>query len=137
MKRILAPILLLTLLFPSLAYGLEFKDLIKRDRLYSKKLNYVPLTGMTDGDEQGSIKNGKRFGLWMRHYGGGQLMEKGTFKDGRLDGPYVSYYDNGKVWSKGTYKNDKKDGPWVNYFPNGTIDERYTGTYKNGVKVFD
>jgi antitoxin component YwqK of YwqJK toxin-antitoxin module len=184
MKRILAPILLLTLLFPALAQGqslndwfgkgkgilcdstgvgcpesVDFKDLVKRDGVYFKKRTDVPFTGKTTGDEQGSFKNGKKVGSWIGYFDNGQLYSKGTYKDGKLDGPYVRYYKNGQLYSKGTYKdgkydgawvgyydygqlrykgpykNGKEDGPWVFYYENGNVNEKVTGTFRNGVKV--
>ena len=47
MKHILAPILLLVFLFPSIAMGGEVKwdDLVKRDGLYYKSFTVVPFTG--------------------------------------------------------------------------------------------
>jgi len=59
MKRILAPILLLTLLFPTLAFGETMDDLMKREGIYYKKFTEVPFTGKTTGKEQGSIKDSK------------------------------------------------------------------------------
>ena len=123
MKRILSPILLITLLFPSLAQGqslndwvgkgtgllcetigmgcpesVDFKDLVKRDGLYFKKRTDAPFTGITTGDEQGSLENGMRVGPW------------------------VTYHKNGQLHYKGTYKNGKRDGPWATYFEDGTVD---------------
>jgi hypothetical protein len=143
MKRFLAPILLLTLLFPALAQGqplndwvgksegllgkgkailcettgmgcsesVDFKDLVKRDDVYFKKLTDAPFTGKVTGQEQGYLKKGN----W--------------------DGSWVKYYDNEKLWNKGTFKDGKKDGPWVIYYKDRTVRNEYTGTYKNGVKV--
>ena len=108
MKRILAPIVLLTLLFPSLAYGLEFKDLVERDGLYYQKFTDIPFTGKVTGRDQGSFKNGKRDGPWVSYHPNGQLDYKGTYRDGKEDGPWVTYYGNGQLLSKGTYKNGKK-----------------------------
>ena len=107
MKRILAPILLLTLLFPTLAQGqslndwvgkgkgllcettgvgcpesVDFKDLVERDDVYFKKLTDVPFTGKTTGDEQGTYRNGKKDGPWVTYHDNGQLTSKGTFKNG-------------------------------------------------------
>ena len=81
MKRILAPILLLTLLFPALALSETMGALVKTDGLYYKKFSDVPFTGKGTGNPQGS------------------------FKDGRKHGPWVEYHDNGRLWVKGTYKN--------------------------------
>jgi hypothetical protein len=160
MKRFLAPILLLTLLFPALAQGqslndwvgkgkgllcettgvgcpesVDFKDLVKRDGVYFKKRTDVPFTGKTTGDEQGSFKNGKKVGSWIGYFDNGQLYSKGTYKDGKYDGAWVGYYDYGQLRYKGPYKNGKEDGPWVFYYENGNVNEKVTGTFRNGVKV--
>ena len=82
MKRILAPILLMTLLFPTLAFGETIDDLVITNGLYYKKSTDAPFTGNTTGKSQGSFRNGKKLGSW------------------------VSYHDNGQVFSQGTYKND-------------------------------
>jgi hypothetical protein len=41
MKRILAPILLLTLLFPALAFGETIDDLVERDGIHYEKFAAV------------------------------------------------------------------------------------------------
>jgi antitoxin component YwqK of YwqJK toxin-antitoxin module len=114
MKRLLAPILLLTLLFPALAFGETMDDLVQRPQwtgLYYKKFTEVPFTGKVTGKSRGS------------------------FKDGKRDGPWVTYWDNGQLWSKGTYKYGMKVGPWVGFLQDGTVNEKDTGTFKDGVKV--
>mgnify|MGYP006113003643 CR=1 FL=1 len=135
MKRFLAPILLLTLLFPALAFGETMKDLVKTDGLYYKKFTDVPFTGKVTGKIQGSFKNGKKDGPWIEYHDNGRLLYKVTLKNGKMDGPLVSYYANGQFQLKGTYKNHKMDGPWIGFHQNGNVDEKYTGTFKNGVKV--
>jgi antitoxin component YwqK of YwqJK toxin-antitoxin module len=113
MKRFLAPILLVILLFPSLALGQEvtMDDLVITNGLYYKKFTNVPFTGEVTGKIQGQ------------------------FKDGKPDGPWVFYYDNGQLSLEGTYKDGKADGPWISFNKDGTVDEKNTGTYKDGVKV--
>ena len=133
MKRILAPIVLLTLLFPSLAYGVPIDDLVKRDGLYYEKSSDVPFTGKTTGDEQGTFKNGKKHGHWFV-WDNGQLDTAGTYKNGKREGPWDTYHDKAQLRRKGTYKDGKKEGPWESYDKNGQSDE-YAGIYKNGVKV--
>jgi len=167
MKRILGPILLLTLLFPSLAQGqtinewigkgegllekgkgllcettgmgcpesVDAKDLVERNGVYFKKFTEVPFTGKTTGKTQGSFRNGKKHGPWVKYHKNGQLREKENYKDGKRDGPWVNYWDNGQLKSKGTYKNGKMDGLWVAYNKYGTVVTSLTGTYKNGMKV--
>ena len=84
MKRILAPILLLTLLFPSLAFGEQYDDLVKRDGIYWKKFSTVPFTGTVTGKIQGELKDGKKEGPWVFHKVDGTKNElsTGTYKDG-------------------------------------------------------
>ena len=136
MIRFLLPILLLTILFPALAFGETYSDLVKRDGVYFKKRTDVPFTGKVTGDEQGSLKDGKKVGPWVTYWDNGQLKLKVTYKDGKEDGPYLGYRKNGQLDSKGTYKNGKKEGPWVRYdYDDGTVWEMMTGTYKNGLKV--
>jgi hypothetical protein len=160
MRIFLAPILLLTLLFPSIAQGqslndwvgkgkgllcettgvgcpesVDFKDLVKRNGVYFKKRTDVPFTGKVTGKTQGLLKDGKKHGSWVDYHENGQLRNKGTFKDGKKNGPWVYYHQNGQLRFKGTLKDDKEDGPWVGYDKDGNVNERYTGTYKNGVKV--
>jgi len=132
MKRFLAPILLLTLLFPSLALGgeVKFDDLVKRGGIHYKKFSTVPFTGKVTGKIQGTFKDGKKNGPWVKYHDNGQLYYKGTYKNGKLDGPWVSYHKNGRLWSKGTFKDGKEVGPWIEYHKNGQLEEKVT--YKNG-----
>ena len=101
MKRFLAPILLLTLLFPSIAFGETIDDLVEREGLHYKKFTEVPFTGKINGFLE---ENGE----WQ-----------GTIRNGKKDGPWIYYWTNGHLQSKGTYKDGKKDGPWV-YHSNGS-----------------
>ena len=87
------------------------KDLVITDGLHYKKFTDVPFTGKVTGKEQGSFKNGKKDGLWVRYHDNGRIEEKGTFKDGKNDGPWVNYHDNGQLREKGTYKDGKKVDP--------------------------
>ena len=113
MKHILAPILLLVFLFPSLALGEEvtIHNLVQREGLYYQKFTDVPFTGKTTGQKQGTFKNGKK------------------------EGPWIEYWTNGRLKYKGFYKNGNREGPWVGYNEDGTVNEKNTVTYKNGVKV--
>ena len=103
MKRILAPILVLTLLFPSLAYGLTMEDLVERPQwsgLYYKKFTEVPFTGKVTGK-----CNFRAPGSASGEFPG---ICQGSFKNGKKVGPWVYYYDNGQLWYKVTFKDGKK-----------------------------
>ena len=130
MKRILAPILLLTFLFPALAYGETMDDLVYRDGIHYKKFSDVPFTGKVTGIWQGTFKDGIKHGPWVRYYDNGQLWSKGTYRDGKEDGPWVGYNKDGIVWEKGTYKDGKRHGLWEESDGRG----QYRGYYKNGKK---
>ena len=130
MKRILAPILLLILLFPTFALGETMDDLVERDGLYYKKFTDVPFTGEVTGPTSGFFELGKLKGLFLRYWENGYLGQKSRFKNGKREGPFVHYHDNGKILHKGTYKDGRRVGPYVRYHKNGQLAEK--GTYKNG-----
>ena len=110
MKHILAPILLLVFLFPTLALSEEvtLDDLVERKGLYYKKFTDVPFSGKVTGSKQGSFKNGKKEGPWVEYHDNGQLFGKGDYKNGKREGPWVTYLHNGQLVDEGTYKNGKK-----------------------------
>ena len=85
MRHILTSLVLLVLLFPSLALGetVKFEDLIVREGLHYKKSSQVPFTGEVTGKKQGKFKNGMREGPWVEYYDNGQLDFKGTYKNGK------------------------------------------------------
>ena len=86
MKHLLAPILLLVFLFPSLALGLEvtLDDLVERDGVYYKKFTDVPFSGKVTGQGQGELKDGVKDGPWVSYRKDGTVDEKdtGTYKTG-------------------------------------------------------
>ena len=142
---------------------IDFKDLwVARDGLHYDKFSDVPFTGKVKGKTQGSMKNGKREGYWVSYWNKGQLHYKGDYKYGKRDGSWVGYWDNGQLrfkgvyfkngkkedswvryWDngnlmyKGNYKNTKREGSWIGYNKNGTVNNKYTGTFKDGVKISD
>ena len=110
MTRILTSVVLVVLLFPSLALGETVKDedLVLRDGLYYKKFTDVPFTGKITGEFQGKLKNGKKEGPWVSHHDNGQIGSEGDFKNGKPDGPWVYYHKNGQLKFKRTFKDGKK-----------------------------
>ena len=83
-------------------------DLVKRNGLYYKKFSNVPFSGVTTGQTQGTLKNGKWDGSYVSYYDNGQLNYKLTFKNNKAEGASVHYHKNGQLWTKGNYKNDKR-----------------------------
>ena len=107
----------LALIFISLlsspSWSMTLGNLVERDVLYYEKFTNVPFNGKVTGKEQWSFKNGVEDGTW------------------------VDYYENGQLMYKGTYTNVKYEGAWVGYNEDGTVWERFSGTFKDGVKISD
>ena len=138
MKKLLITFfIILFCLTSSIGWTETMDDLIKKDTIYYKKFTEVPFTGKIDGKEQGSMKNGKREGSWVRYLDNGQLNFKGDYKNGMREGSWIAYWDNGQLQYKGNYKNGKKEGSWVDYNKDGTIKRELTGTFKNDEKISD
>ena len=138
MKKLTLTILTcLIFLTPNVVLSDTFYDLVYRYGLWFKKFSQVPFTGNITGKSQGAIKNGKEDGAWVYYHDNGQLRAKVNYKNGKPEGAWVSYHDKGQLKYKGNYKNVGREGAWVYYNKDGTVDNRLTGTYKNGKKVSD
>ena len=135
---------LMVLLFPTLALGETMKDLVERDGLFYKEFTDVPFTGNITGKTRGTIRNGKKNGPWVYnwkngqfYWNKGQLWKKGTYRDGKKEGLWVEYSGNGQLFFKGffkgTYKDDKKEGLWVYNWNNGQLWKKET--YQDGKLV--
>ena len=124
MKHILSTITALFIILTSLvswSESITMDDLVERNELYYKKFTDNPFTGEISGIENGSFKNGKMNGEWLRYYENGQLNEKVNFKDGKRDGLSETYFENGQLKDKGNYKDGKEEGLWEAYFENGQL----------------
>ena len=82
-------------LSPNVVLSETMDDLVVRDGLYYKKSSDVPFSGVTTGNEQGTIKNGIREGAWITYHPNGQLKSKGNYKNGKTDGSWVYKYEIG------------------------------------------
>jgi len=112
-KLTLTFLICLIFLSPNVVKSENVSNLVERGGLFYKKFTEVPFTGKVTGKNQGSFKNGKREGLWVR------------------------YHDNGQLRNKGNYKNGKWEGFWVFYETDGTVNKKLTGTSKDGKKISD
>ena len=110
-KTLITFFTLLFCLTSSVGWSETMDDLVERDGVHYKKFTQVPFTGEVTGKEQGSFKNGKKEGFW------------------------TEYWKNGQLFSKGDFKNGKKEGSWVGYEEDGSLDKRWTGTFKDGIKI--
>ena len=126
--------LLFILLLSSPSWSATLGDLVERDGLYYKQFTEAPFTGKVTGDEQGSIKSGKKEGAWVSYHGNGQLEFKGNYKNGGREGAWVWYHENGQLLSKGNYEDGNRYGFWNDYGEDGTVNKERTGFYKkNGI----
>ena len=133
----IVPVLLMSLM-SSPSWALGTYDLVIRAGLFYEKFTATPFTGEVDeGLLRGSFKNGKREGSWEGYWPNGQLMDKTNYKNGKEEGYSEWYWNNGQLGTKGNYKNGKKEGSFEGYFIDGVLNEKLSGTYKNGVKVSD
>ena len=132
---------LITIIFLSLlsspGWSESIFDVVKRDGVYYKKYSDAPFSGKITGSFKGLIKNGMREGAWFRYYSNGQLDFKGNYKNGKEEGAWILYWKNGQLSSKGNYKNGKKDDVWVTYSLDGSLVKKWSGIFKNGVKISD
>ena len=135
MKSLFIIPLVLMSLVSSPSWALSIDDLVIRAGLYYEKFTATPFTGELDeGLQRGSIKNGKKEGSWESYYDNGQLDFKGDYKNGEMDGSFEGYFTTGQLHIKGNFKNGEKEGYWESYNPDGSVDEKRTGTYKNGAE---
>jgi antitoxin component YwqK of YwqJK toxin-antitoxin module len=65
----------------------------------------------------------------IERYKNGVIRIRGTMKDGKREGLWKSWYDDGKPWSETTFKAGIRDGHTITWYPNGN--KRYDGAYTN------
>ena len=82
MKSLLNLLTCLLFLSPNVVLSETMNDLVRREGLHYKKFSDVPFTGKTTGEIQGTFRNGKKDGLWLRYYDNGQVSYKATYKNG-------------------------------------------------------
>ena len=89
--------------------------------------------GLDMGKDEGTLKNGRKDGLWVIYNQNGKKKYERTYKDGKLDGLWTNWYDNGQKRSETTFKNGKEEGLVTWWYENG---QKWSETtYKNGKKI--
>ena len=114
MKSLLIIPLVLMSLVSSPSWALSIEDLFIVDGLYYRPFTTTPFTGVVD-----------------------ESLERGFIKNGKKEGSWASFGILGNLRSQGEYTNGLKEGYWLAYTSDGIIRKKYTGTYKNDVKVSD
>jgi len=67
---------------------LTWNDLAYSGGLYYKKFRKVPFSEEIKWKSQGTIKNGKKEGLWIEYDDNGQLLSKDNYKNGNKESPW-------------------------------------------------
>lgn len=80
----------------------------------------------------GSLKNGKKHGLWTEWHPRGRRLQE-TYKNGLLDGSVSLFYKNGQREWRHTYNNGILDGNYNKWHENGK--QAVVGFIENGVPV--
>ncbi|MEE2917331.1 MAG: toxin-antitoxin system YwqK family antitoxin, partial [Candidatus Neomarinimicrobiota bacterium] len=102
MKRLLVIVLpLLLIVGCSSPEPINYKETLnERDDVYYTKDTNKPYSGPVfslykDGKNkgEGSLKDGKKDGLWTQWYENGQKKNETSFKDGKEDGLFTIWYD--------------------------------------------
>lgn len=70
---------------------------------------------------KGTMKNGKREGLWKSWYEDGSLWSETNFANGKKNGRTISWYDNEKKRYEGFYIDDKESSTWTFWDEQGNI----------------
>jgi antitoxin component YwqK of YwqJK toxin-antitoxin module len=68
---------------------------------------------------EGTLKDGKRHGLWTSYGKNGKVKSRSEYVMGVTQGPTVVYNENGDVFYTGTYSDGKPSGIWRFYNSKG------------------
>jgi len=82
---------------------------------------------------KGTLKNGKRVGVWTSYFNNGIVQSENKYEKGILNGKTAAYYPNGNVQYMGLYIDNEKDDSWFFYLEDGTLDKEIL--FKDGEKI--
>lgn len=132
MKYISVILFTFTTIFAVPSYGETMDELVYRENTYYAKFTDVPFSGEITGMFQGTIRDGKKEGLWREYHSNGQLSSKANYTNNVPEGASVSYTPRGDMLSKGNYKRGLKEGLWEELEENSIIYE--TVNFIDGLK---
>ena len=141
MRLILSAIILTMLVQPAWAYTMA--DLVWIEGKFYKKFSSEPFTGRIGGKPasqfdmqmEGMMKDGKRDGPWVVYCTNGRLSHKASYVNGLQHGKSFSYYCSGHLMEECTYELGERHGNCLFKNEDGSVSERYTGTFRYGVKI--
>lgn len=64
------------------------------------------------------------------YYPNGQIRSKGTIKNGKRDGVWKWFHKDGTIWTDEKYSNGELDGEWKQYDKNGQLELKQV--FENG-----
>ena len=92
--------------------GLKLQD---RNGVTYLQNEETPFTGRArifneNGQKQveGSFKDGKQDGLWIKYNENGQKKREANYKDGKLDGLFVEWHENGQKLFEVNFKDGEE-----------------------------
>lgn len=113
------------------------ETLNERDGVFYTKDTNKPYSGQVfslyengQKKEEGTYKDGNRYGFWTFWYENGQKKEKGNFIDSKEEGLWTLWYENGQKKGEGPFKKGQFDGLFTYWYENGQ--KRVEGPYKEG-----
>ncbi len=120
----------LLLLCSACIFIISCKSKTEKKEIVAKKDSIVTMTLTT---KQPATMNEE--GVNTDYYENGKEKMKGSIKDGKREGLWQAWYENGNLWSEAEYSKGINNGKSVTYFESGKV--RYEGLYKEGKKVGD
>ena len=83
---------------------------------------WVKTTGDTSKVKQlGFLKKGRKEGVWMDWYSGGNKKSQIVWAKDRMEGSFTVWHPNGKIEMVGQTRDGEVDGEWKEYYSNGTL----------------
>jgi antitoxin component YwqK of YwqJK toxin-antitoxin module len=83
---------------------------------------WVKTTGDTGKVKQlGFLKKGRKEGVWMDWYSGGNKKSQIVWAEDRMEGSFTVWHPNGKIKVVGQTRDGEVDGEWKEYYSNGTL----------------
>ena len=110
--------------------GSKYKGEFKWGKMHGKGTLSFTDEGKENMKEVGEWKDDLKHGLFS-YYENGKIKEKIKYKNDIKNGSYESFYENGKKEYLGEYKNGKKTGYWTFCNLDGSINEQFSGFYKD------
>ena len=112
---------------------INFDDLVEREGVYYEKFTHEPFSGKVKGQSAGSLRKGKKDGIWRHYFEAGGLRSEDSYKGGVEHGPVTEWHENGNKRWEGTFKDGKLHGLWTLYDQDGSVNSQ--GTWGNEKEV--